>query len=89
MDSLAKRLLNNPALQALCVPEELKELEAPVMARKAPILRYRGQMTWSRQYGIDSRMWDVLWPLLPEYSYSSGTYPTLTIEGLKQKGILL
>ena len=64
------------------------------MTRRAPmengtlILKYKGQMVWSKQYGIDSRMWDVVSPKLKNYDYRSGGYPTLTVEGLKGLGLI-
>lgn len=51
-------------------------------------LKYKGQMEWSKKYGIDSRMWDVIEPVLPEYDYTSGGYPTFTVEGLKERGLI-
>jgi hypothetical protein len=81
-------------LRVLAVTDELKEVLAVLngkgvkMNREPLRLVYKGQMKWSKQYGIDSRMWDVVSPRLSTYDYSSGGYPTLTTEGLKQVGIL-
>ncbi len=81
--------VRNAGLRALTTSKERAELRTIVsLPRKPLILRYRGQMIWSKQYGIDSRLWDVVAPILPTYDYSSGGYPTLTLEGLKEKGIL-
>jgi len=75
-------------LLALTTDGEYKEVTAIGTIRKPVTLRYRGQMRWSKQYGIDSRMWDVVAPVMPRYDYSSGGYPTLTTEGLKKEGII-
>jgi hypothetical protein len=79
----------NIGLRALTTSKERAELRAVGrMPRKPLILRYKGQMLWSKQYGIDSRLWDVLAPVLPTYDYRSGGYPTLTIDGLKERGLI-
>jgi hypothetical protein len=78
---------NNEGLRALTTSKERAELRA-IGAKAQIVLKYKGQMIWSKQYGIDSRMWDVVAPKLPTYDYRSGGYPTLTIEGLKQVGLL-
>lgn len=51
-------------------------------------LQYVGQMKWSKEFGIDSRMWNVIEPKLKTYDYSSGGYPTFTMTGLKEKGLI-
>lgn len=88
--SLAKRLLNNPALVALCTQSELSEVLAIGNAPKHISIKlvYRGQMKWAKQYGIDARLWDVVSPVLPHYDYSSGGYPTFTVEGLKKEKLI-
>ena len=68
-------------LRALTTSKERQEIRATSKQRLT--LRYKGQMVWSKQFGIDSRMWDVVAPRLARYDYRSGGYPTLTIEGLK------
>lgn len=50
-------------------------------------LKYIGKMEWTKEYRIDSRMWDLIEPRLKGYDYKSG-YPTFTIEGLKEKGLI-
>ena len=62
--------------------------KAPTINRKGLVLRYKGQMLWAKQYGIDARLWDVISPVLPTYDYSSGGYPTFTLEGLKSRGLI-
>jgi len=59
-----------------------------VRTKKRIILHYRGQIVWSKEYGIDSRIWDVVSPRLSRYNYSSGGYPTFTIDGLKKEKLI-
>lgn len=75
----------------LAVPAEIKE--AKYVGVKRVVLRY---LTNSKKMGewakaidptADLRMWDLIEPRLPRYDYSHG-YPTFTVEGLKQRGIL-
>jgi hypothetical protein len=64
------------------------------LTRRAPmdnttlILQYVGKMSWADKYGIDSRLWNVMSPKLKNYDYSSGGYPTFTLQGLKEKGLI-
>jgi len=77
-------------LRALTVECERVEVLAVLNGKGDTMvkLQYIGQMKWSKKYGIDSRMWNVVSPRLPEYDYSSGGLPTLTTEGLKQRGLI-
>ena len=55
-------------------------------------LRYhkgsKEKMAWAAKHGIDGRLWDVLTPL-PGYTYTEDSgVPTLTVEGLKERGII-
>lgn len=74
-------------MKVLTVEDEQREVLS-VLNSNHIVLEYKGQMKWSKQYGIDSRMWNVISPVLPEYDYSSGGYPTLTIEGLTKRGLI-
>ena len=64
------------------------------LLHKAPMdnatvkLQYIGMMEWTKKYNMDSRMWNVLAPKLKGYDYSSGGYPTFTIEGLKERNLI-
>ena len=75
-------------LKALTVEDERREIVTVLNGVKGLKLVYKGQMEWSKKFGIDSRMWDVVAPILPEYDYSAGGYPTFTTEGLKQRGLI-
>jgi hypothetical protein len=77
-------------LRALTVRDEQLEVLAVLNGKGATMLKlqYIGKMEWSAKYGIDSRMWNVMSPRLPEYDYSSGGFPTLTTEGLKQRRLI-
>ena len=77
-------------LRALTVEAERIEVLAVLNGKGATMLKlqYIGKMKWADKYGIDSRMWNVVSPRLPEYDYSSGGLPTLTTEGLKQRGLI-
>jgi len=77
----------NTGLRALTTSKERAEIRAIGVKRQVRLV-YKGQMKWSRKYGIDSRMWDVVLPILPRYDYSSGGYPTFTIEGLKERKLI-
>lgn len=71
----------------MTVEAERSEVMAILNGKKLK-LQYIGKMSWADKYGIDSRMWNVVAPRLPSYDYSSGGLPTLTIEGLKERGII-
>lgn len=74
-------------LKALTVESEQRELNA--VGRKALKLQYIGKMEWGDKYGIDSRMWNVLSPALEGYPQGPmAGKPTLTLDGLKQKGLI-
>lgn len=78
--------ITNRGLRALTTSKERQELRA---VGQVPLkLQYVGKMAWADKYGIDSRMWNVVSPRLPEYDYSSGGLPTLTTQGLKERGII-
>jgi hypothetical protein len=77
----------NAGLRALTTSEERAEIHAVGVRRQIKLV-YKGQMEWSKKHGIDSRMWDVVLPILPRYDYSSGGYPTFTIEGLKERKLI-
>lgn len=47
-------------------------------------LTYIGKMETG---DVDSRMWNVVEPELMGYNYKYG-YPTLTLEGLKERGLI-
>lgn len=52
-------------------------------------LQYIGKMKWAEALNIDSRMWNVIQPRLTGYSYDlPNCYPTFTLTGLKEKGLL-
>jgi len=52
-------------------------------------LEYIGKMEWGDKYGIDSRMWNVISPKLKGYPTGPlAGVPTLTLDGLKQKGLI-
>jgi hypothetical protein len=76
----------NRGLRGLTTSKERAELRS--IGRKGLRLAYIGQMVWSKEYGVDSRMWNVLAPVLPRFDYGSGGVPTLTIEGLKKWRII-
>ena len=80
--------INNQGLKALTVESEQTELEA--VGTKPLILRYhKGSEKMGKAYGIDCRLWDVLTPL-DGYPQSGGLngYPTLSLEGLKERGLI-
>ena len=58
---------------------------------KSPKLKYikgsKEKSAWALVHGIDLRMWDLIEPQLPTYTYDGG-FPTFTIEGLKKLGIV-
>lgn len=81
MQSLARRLLNNPGLMALTVPEEQAEIS---FVRKPLKLEY---LKGSAQKGL--RLWNVLQPQLPGYTYGKDSgVPTFGLSGLKEKGLI-
>lgn len=67
--------------------ECLSEL-APL--KKPLILRYhKGSEKMGKPYGIDCRLWDIISPRLEGYVYNSESHiPTLSIEGMKERGLL-
>lgn len=77
-------------LKALTVEAERVEVLAVLNGKGDTMLKlqYIGKMLWAEQYGIDSRMWNVVSPKLPAYDYSTGGLPTFTMEGLKQRGLI-
>lgn len=81
MESLAKRILNNPALVALCVPDEVQELS--VVGSTAPTIRLKRTYTQTWPGMPPIRYWRVVAP--PSHpNYQSD----LSIEGLKEWGII-
>lgn len=54
------------------------------------VLRYhKGSEKMGKPFGIDCRLWDVISPHLDGYHYDSESHiPTLSVEGMKQKGLL-
>jgi hypothetical protein len=64
-----------------------KTLKAP-KENGTIILKYIGKMEWAKEFGIDSRMWNVVSPKLKGYDYSSGGEPTFTLEGLKERRLI-
>ncbi len=78
-------------LRALTVEEERVEVLAVLNGKGANMLKlqYIGKMSWGDKYGVDSRMWNVISPALEGYPQGplSGK-PTLTLQGLKEKGLL-
>lgn len=85
MKSLARRLLNNPGLIALTVPEEQEEIRmVDQTTQKAVKLQY---LKGSAQKGL--RLWNVLAPQLPGYTYGKDSgVPTFGLSGLKEKGLI-
>jgi hypothetical protein len=73
-------------IKDLCTQDEVKEAQA---VGKLPLkLQYLGKMKWSEAYNIDSRMWNVLSPKLPGYTYDGKGWPTFTLTGLKERGLI-
>lgn len=84
--SLANRLLNNPGLIALTVPEERVELSAPLGRAVRPLrLQY---LQGSKKKGL--ALWNVLSPQLPNYPTNGGVngWPTFSVLGLQQNGLI-
>lgn len=75
----------------LATPEEVKE--AKYVGIKRVVLRYlknsKQMGAWAKKIdpAADLRMWDLIEPRLPNYNYTDG-YPTFTLEGLRQVGVL-
>src|SRR5262245_11187640 len=68
----------SPGFKALTTEDEQKEALA---VGKAPMtLRYRGRMEWMVKMGHDGRIWDVLG--------ADGEYATLTLDGLRDRGLI-
>lgn len=81
MESLAKRILNNPALVALCVPEELTEVSTIGSKPTAVRLKRTYTQEWPGMSPI--RYWRIVAPSShPNYQSD------LSVEGLKEWGIL-
>ena len=77
-----------PGLRALTTSKERQEIRA-IGTRKPLKLQYIGKMEWGDKYGIDSRMWNVISPRLEGYPTGPlAGVPTLTLDGLKQKGLI-
>lgn len=78
--------LNDKGFQALTVPEERKELSAPLGRDLSPLrLQY---LRGSRQKGL--ALWNVLSPQLPSYPPNGGIngWPTFSTHGLRQNGLI-
>jgi len=78
--SLAKRLLNGQAREALCVPEELTEVNT-VLAYKKPI-KLKRTFDMTMPGGEVIRFWRVQCPGHPNHDSD------LSLDGLKDWGIL-
>lgn len=76
----------------LAVPAEIKE--AKYVGVKRIVLRYlrnsKQMGEWAKKLDptADLRLWDLIEPKLPGYQYDGTGYPTFTITGLKQHGII-
>lgn len=79
--NLSKRLLNNPGLIALCVPEELQEASVIGSKRTAVALKRTFNQKWPS--GEVTRFWRVVGP-----SGHPNLNSDLSIEGLKEWGII-
>jgi hypothetical protein len=69
------------ALKALTVADELKEHSVATTLR----LRYRGKQYYDVEHTKYERLWDVLTPI---DGYSQSGYPTFTLTGLIEKGLI-
>ena len=79
-------------LKALTTDEELQEVQAIRHGVKHLKLQYlkgsKEKMAWAAKYGqLDGRMWNLLEPKLPGYTYDGG-FPTFTLTGLKERGLI-
>lgn len=83
--SLAKRILNHTeGFNFLTLPEEKKEVSH---IGQAPLrLQY---LKKSKQL-MGVALWNLLSPQLPEYTQYGNLngYPTLSLDGLKEKGLI-
>ncbi len=77
------------AFDAITVPEEQKEVKyVGILKIKLRYLKgSKEKMAWASQHGIDGRMWDLMEPKLKGYTYDGG-YPTFTLTGLKELGVI-
>jgi len=87
------REITNKGLRALTTSRERQEIRAALNGKEDTMknvkLQYIGKMEWGDKYGIDSRMWNVLSPALEGYPTGPlAGKPTLTLQGLKEKGLL-
>jgi hypothetical protein len=74
-----------------CEGESVKECLSELAPLRQPLrLRYhKGSERTGKAYGIDCRLWDVLSPKLEGYVYTSDSHiPTLSVEGMKERGLL-
>ena len=77
--SLAKRLLNNPGLNALTVPDEMKEVKAALSGQRVILKRSFNQTIGA----VTLRFWRVMGPKgHPNY------HSDLTRDGLQSWGII-
>ena len=80
MQTLARRILNNPMLNALCVPEEIKEVKA-VLVGNGPVKLKR---TFNMQFnGTVIKYWRVVGPIGHKNYHSD-----LSLEGLRDWKII-
>lgn len=68
-------------IKDLATPAELKEL------KYVGIKRIRLQYLKQSKQKMGFALWNLIEPQLPNYTYDGG-FPTFSIEGLKERGIL-
>lgn len=81
--TLAKRLLNNPGLTALCVPEELAEIQVVQRELVQGVVKLRRTFNQATLNGASVRFWRVVGPAShPNFNSD------LSIAGLRDWGII-
>lgn len=70
----------------VATPEEVLESEMAIISAAGIKVKHVGFQKGLEGGGV--HMYDVIEPRLPGYNYSDGGLPTLTMEGLREKGLL-
>lgn len=70
----------------IATPEEVLESELAIIQAAGIKVKYIGF-----QRGLEGgfHLYDVLEPRLDGYSYDNDGWPTLTLEGMKERGLIL
>ena len=70
----------------IATPEEVLETELVIIGAAGIKVRHVGFQ--GNGFGGGVHIYDVHEPRLPGYNYSDGGWPTLTLDGMKEKGLI-